>query len=87
MDDYVYEFVCCDELRELLEETPSKLYQVDLFNQSVTALRSPDTITELPTNTYRLPSSDGRLRLHTNDYLNYRVPLLHPVDEFLETFL
>lgn len=87
IDDYVYEFVCCDELRESLKETPSKLYQVDLFNQSVTALRSPDTITELPTSTYRLPSPDGRLRLHANDYLNYRVPKLQPVDEFLETFL
>ena len=87
MDDYVYEFVCCDELRESLKETPSKLYQVDLFNQSVTALRSPDTITELRTNTYRLPSPDGRLRLHPNDYLNYRAPMLRPVDEFLETCL
>lgn len=87
MDDYVYEFVCCDELRESLKETPSELYQIDLFNQSVTALRSPDAITELPTSTYHLPSSDGRLRLHPNDYLNYRVPMLRPVDEFLETFL
>ncbi|HEY9831472.1 MAG TPA: GIY-YIG nuclease family protein [Stenomitos sp.] len=87
MDDYVYEFVCCDELRESLKDTPFKLYQVDLFNQSVTALRSPDTITELPINTYHLPNSDGRLRLHPNDYLNYRVPMLQPVDEFLETFL
>jgi hypothetical protein len=86
-DDYVYEFVCCDELRESLKETPSKLYQVDLFNQSVTALKSPDTITEFPTNTYHLPSPDGRLRLHPNDYINYRVPMLQPVDKFLETFL
>lgn len=86
-DDYVYEFVCCDELRESLKETPYKLYQVDLFNQSVTALRSPDTITKLPTSTYRLPSPDGRLQLHSNDYLNYRVSKLQPVDEFLETFL
>ena len=87
MDDYVYEFVCCDELRESLQETPSKLYQVELFNQSVTALRSPDTITELPSNTYRLPSPDGRLQLNSEDYLNYRVPKLQPVDEFLKTFL
>jgi hypothetical protein len=87
MDDYVYEFVCCDELRESLKETPSELYQIDLFNQSVIALRSPDTITELHTRTYRLPSSDERLRLHPNDYLNYRIPMLRPVDEFLETCL
>ncbi|MEP0775997.1 beta-mannosyltransferase [Microcoleus sp. ZQ-A2] len=86
-DDYVYEFVCCDELRESLKKTPSKLYQVDLFNQSVTALRSPDTITELPSNTYHLPSPDSRLRLHPNDYLKYRVPMLQPVDEFLEIFV
>ena len=87
MDDYVYEFICCSELRESLKETPSKLYQVELFNQSVTALRSPDTITELPSNTYRLPSPDGRLQLNSEDYLNYRVPKLQPVDEFLATFL
>ncbi|MEO8892325.1 MAG: GIY-YIG nuclease family protein [Coleofasciculaceae cyanobacterium] len=87
IDNYVYEFICYDELRESLEETTSKLYQINFFNQSLTALKSPDTITEIPTNNYRLPNSDGRLRLHTNDYLNYRIPLLRPVDEFLETFL
>ncbi len=87
IDGYVYEFVCCDELRELLERTPSKLYQVELFNQSVTALRSPDTITELPTNTYRPPGTDGRLQLNRADYLNYCLPRLQSVDEFLETFL
>lgn len=87
IDDYVYEFICCDELRESLKQTPSKLYQVDLFSQSVTALRNPGTITVLPTNTYRLPCSDGRLRLHPNDYINYCVPRLQPVDEFLETFV
>jgi hypothetical protein len=87
IDGYVYEFVCCDELRESLKENPSTLYQVQLFNQSVTALRSPDTITELPTNTDRHPSPDGRLQLNRADYLNYRVPMLQPVDEFLENFL
>ena len=86
IDNYVYEFICYDELRESLEETTSKLYQINFFNQSLTALKSPDTITEIPTNNYRLPNSDGRLRLHTNDYLNYRIPMLLPVDEFLETF-
>lgn len=87
IDDYIYEFVYCYELRESLKETPYKLYQVALFNQSVTALRSPDLITELPTNTSRLPHPDGRLQLNKEDYLNYYVPKLQPVDEFLEFFL
>jgi len=86
IDDFVYEFVCCDKLRESLEKTPSKLYQIELFEQSVTALRSPDIITELPINTYRHSSNDGRLRLNSEDYLNYCVPKLQPVDEFLKAF-
>jgi hypothetical protein len=87
LDNYVYEFICCEELRELFKQTPSKLYQVELFNQLVTALRNPATLTELPINHSRLPSSDGRLQLTREDYLKYRIPKLHPVDEFLETFL
>lgn len=87
VDDYVYEFVCCPDLIESLEKTDSKLYQVELFNQSVTAIKSPDLITELSTNTYRIPTSDGRSRLNSEDYLNYCVPKLQPVDEFLEICL
>jgi hypothetical protein len=46
-DDYVYEFVCCDELRESLKELLISLSGRSI-NQSVTALRSPDTITNSP---------------------------------------
>lgn len=87
IDNYVYEFINCSDLIESLEENLSKLYQVELFNQSVTALRSPDTITELPINTSRLARADGRLGLDSKDYLNYCIPKLQPVDEFLEAFL
>ncbi len=85
LEGYVYEFVCCFEVIKVLERTPSMLYQVDIFNQSVTALRSPDIITEiLPANTSRIRDYEGRLKLNSKDYLNYCVPMLRPVDEFMK---
>lgn len=85
LDDYVYEFICCFELLEALKKNPSLLYQVNLFNQSVTALRSPDTIAALlPTNNFRLRCADDRLKLSSIDYLNYCIPRLRPVDEFMK---